>query len=288
MDDIRTVEVPRSWLVNAVKRRVYRNVDAVLVPAPSHDDSYAFWGVPRCRIFHGLNAIDNDWFGRRVDAIRATSKPVEGPNPSTARFFLGVGRQNPNKNWMCVLRAYALYRSRTPSPLELVLVGDGPSRHDLQDYASRAVGKDVRFVGFVGQEELCTYYACAAALLLASYKETWSQVVNEAMASGLPVLLTRNAGSATTLLHEGENGWTFDPNDPEELARHMLALTQLSEERRRQMGQRSREIISHWGLDRFVQGALAAIDAVKDVRRGFASPLDRCILALWKGRYRPL
>jgi hypothetical protein len=62
----------------------------------------------------------------------------------------------------------------------------------------------------------------------------------------------------------------------------------MNETERIAMGEESRKIINNWDLDRFVQGVLEAIKTVKDIQRGFVSPLDRLILSIWKGRYRPV
>jgi len=108
------------------------------------------------------------------------------------------------------------------------------------------------------------------------------------MACGLPILVTNTAGCVPTIVKDGENGWTFDPRRPEDLATRMLALSRLEECQLKAMRDRSCEIVRQWGLERFVEGATGAIDACKSVRRGFRSPIDRLILSAWKGRYRPL
>jgi len=288
MDAVRALDVPRSRLVNAIKRRIYANVDAMLVPAPGHDASYVWWGIPPHRIFHGLNVVDNEWFARNAEAARKDTGPLPFSCRPQSPFFLGVGRQNPNKNWDCALQAYARYRSEASLPWDLVLVGDGPSRGALEHAVAVRRIEGVHFVGFLTQEALCKYYAAAAALVLPSCRDAWPNVVNEAMACGLPVLVTNAAGCVPTIVKDGENGWSFDPHRPDDLATRMLALSRLEKSQLKAMGDKSREIVSHWGLERFVDGATEAIDACKSVRRGFRSPIDRLILTAWKGRYRPL
>lgn len=49
----------------------------------------------------------------------------------------------------------------------------------------------------------------------------------------------------------------------------------------------SQELIRPWGIERFVEGAMAAIDACRDVTRGFTSRFDRLLISLWNGRFRP-
>ncbi len=64
--------------------------------------------------------------------------------------------------------------------------------------------------GFVNQQELPSWYAAADTLVLPSdSRETWGLVVNEAMAAGLPVVVSDAAGCSLDLVREGENGFTY-------------------------------------------------------------------------------
>jgi len=286
-DDARHCDVTRSPIVNAVKRRIYANVDAVLVSAASHRDDYVRWGIPASCIFFGLSVVDNGWFASR--AQRARENGLDAAVSLDRRpYFLGAGRQNANKNWLCALRAYATYRSRVASPWDLVLLGEGPTRASLEQYVAEVRLAGVRFVGFQSQEELCRYYAFAGAFVLPSFRETWGNMVNEAMACGVPVLVSKNAGCVETLVREGATGWKFDPASPGQLAEQMVRVASLSDAELETMRAAARETIEEWPLDRFTEGMLAAIDVANNSRRGFCSLVDRCILRLWKGRYRPV
>ena len=127
MDDVRAQDVPRPWHVDMVKKCLYRNVDALLIPAQSHAPSYERWGVPAERLFFGVDVVDNEWFAKQTQQARinAASRSRELPG----RFFLGVGRMIPKKNWALCLNAYARYRSQAgDGAWGLVKVGDGPER----------------------------------------------------------------------------------------------------------------------------------------------------------------
>ena len=103
MDDARWEDVPRSWLVNAVKKVFYRNSDAVLIPATSHTGSYAAWGVPCGKMFYGLNVIDNDWFAQRATTADRDRDRLREKRGLPCRFFLGVGRHVKKKNWTALI-----------------------------------------------------------------------------------------------------------------------------------------------------------------------------------------
>jgi glycosyltransferase involved in cell wall biosynthesis len=131
--------------------------------------------------------------------------------------------------------------------------------------------------------ELCGSYARAGGLVVPSLIDPWGLVVNEAMASGLPVLVSRGCGCARTLVRDGENGWTFEPGDHEAIAGLMTRLSSLPWEQRERMGRCSREIVADWGLERFVKGVQQALGWS---RRPPASSLSNLVAKTWKGHIR--
>lgn len=288
-DNVRGEDVPRSALTEFVKHRLYANVDAMLIPAESHIRSFVQWGVPRTQLYFGLNVVDNAVFSFRTAVFRPSTEEFRRRNGLPLRFFLGVGRQVAKKNWLMCLEAYRHYRHHCPvCPWGLVLVGDGPERKELEVMIRDRAIPDVQLPGPIHGDALIAYYAAAGALVLPSlYGETWGLVVNEAMACGLPVLVSEQCGCAETLVHNGINGWRFSPDRPEELTEHMLQISGLSDQDYQKMVSASQELIRPWGIERFVEGAMAAIDACRDVTRGFTSRFDRLLISLWNGRFRP-
>ncbi len=113
--------------------------------------------------------------------------------------------------------------------------------------------------GFVQIGPLSRYYGLASAFVLPSVKEAWGLVVNEAMAAGLPVMVSVTAGCRSDLVQDGANGFLFDPWDVNDIAGAMRRMEHLPEEARAAMGQRSRRIISAWSPKRFADGLLRAI-----------------------------
>lgn len=288
-DNVRPQDVPRSWAVEWVKRQIYRNVDAMLIPAESHIQGFSEWGVQRDRLFFGLNVVDNDHFSMRAERARKSEARIRSEIDLPDRFFLGVGRHIAQKNWKTCIDAYANYRAQcAQNPWGMVLVGDGPEQENLKKHVVASGVEGIQFPGVVVGDDLCDLYGLANALVLPSLGETWGLVVNEAMASRLPVLVSNECGCCQTLVREGENGWSFSPNDVESLMNLMMDFSSMSDSRRLDMGRCSAGIVSKWGLDRFVQGAMEAIEAVSGVRRGFTGALEHLVISLWNGRFRPV
>jgi len=139
------------------------------------------------------------------------------------------------------------------------------------------VADHVRLVGGKGYGELPAFYAHASAFIHASTTEQWGLVVNEAMAAGLPVLVSNRCGCAADLVKDGENGSTFDPTNEEQMADLMLRISS-DEERRKEMGRKSREIIANWGPARFASGLSSAIEAALSAPKKKTGLIDRVIL----------
>lgn len=289
-DSVRLEDVPRGPLVSHIKRRFYRHADAAFSAAPGHERPFIEWGLRSNGVFHGLEVVDNEHFAGIAAATLAQADTFRRELALAPHFFLGVGRFVAKKNWHALLRAYASFRSHNPaSDWHLVIVGDGEEHSSLQELAAKAgIGNMVSFTGFASQETLARIYALAGALVLPSrYGETWGLVVNEAMACSLPVLVSEQCGCAATLVKSGENGWTFSPDDTEGLAGLLSRMATMPDPDRTRMGERSSQIISDWGMERFCEGVWQAIQFALANPLPPPSLLDRLLMSLWKGRYRP-
>jgi glycosyltransferase involved in cell wall biosynthesis len=194
---------------------------------------------------------------------------------------LTVCRFAPEKNLLRLIRAYARYRQRRAGPLpwDLVLCGDGPGRTEVETAISATgCARAIHRPGFLQVDALPRYYAHAGAFILPSLSEPWGLVVNEAAASGLPLLVSDRAGCAATLVPEpeGTTGARFDPLDVEGLAAKLLWIATAPAEARAAMGRRAAETVSHWGPDRFARAVLEAVDLARAGRTVSTRQLQFC------------
>jgi glycosyltransferase involved in cell wall biosynthesis len=118
--------------------------------------------------------------------------------------------------------------------------------------------------GFKQYSELAPYYGFASAFIHPSTSEPWGLVVNEAMASRLPVLVSERCGCARDLVRTGQNGFTFDPSRPGELSQLMLRISTSPTESER-LGRAGAVLISRWGPERFARGLRNAAHKAVDV-----------------------
>jgi glycosyltransferase involved in cell wall biosynthesis len=132
--------------------------------------------------------------------------------------------------------------------------------------------------GFIQYDALPAYYGLAGAFVHASTTEQWGLVVNEAMASGLPVIVSKRCGCVPDLVQDGVNGFSFDPYDVEALASLMQRVAAMADEQRRTMGEAGRRIIADWGPERFADGLMQAVEVARRRPPSRASWLDRSLL----------
>jgi len=190
-------DMPRKGYKEWIKKRLVGVCSSALVGGSRQADYIAKLGMPPDRISLGYDAVDNDYFCRRAAEVRAREAESRIKHNLPAKYFLASARFIEKKNLPRLIQAYAKYRdlAANDSPWELVLLGDGQLRPILEPQLLTAnLQNHVRLPSFKQYSELPFYYGCAGAFVHASTTEQWGLVVNEAMASGLPVLVSNRCG----------------------------------------------------------------------------------------------
>jgi glycosyltransferase involved in cell wall biosynthesis len=267
----------REW----VKTKVLTLCSAALAGGSRHRDYLLELGLDRDRIFLGYDAVDNDHFECGAQAARTNADGVRARLSLPEKYFLASARFLPKKNLVTLLRAYANYARQSPAPRwDLVLLGDGPLRSQLLAECERLriTGK-VHLPGFVQYDELPMYYALAGAFVHASISEPWGLVVNEAMASVLPLIVSRKCGCVPELLEEGRNGFSFSPEDVDEIAALLLRMAAFPDAERELMARRSRRIIDSWSVERFANGLRDAVTTAERAPRKSNPAMTKFLLS---------
>lgn len=242
------------WL--PVRRRLYEaafdRVDAFLVIGSRNREYYRAFGVPDAKLHWAPYGVDNRWFTLSEPArslARARVRATLGVNESTV-VFASSAKLIARKRPFDLVDAIAALRRRHVDAIAL-FIGDGEERSAVEQRARRAgVADAVRIAGFVNQAELPAWYAASDALVLPSDgRETWGLVVNEAMAAGLPVVVSDAAGCSPDLVEEGRNGFTYACGDIPALTERLAAIAAAGREGRAELGDRSREIVARFSVD---------------------------------------
>ncbi len=268
MTDSKADDAPRHAWREGLKRWIVSHYDAALCAGGPHRDYLLDLGFDSGSVALGYDAVDNAYFAERSRAARASEQAQQLPGlDGTGAFFLASSRFLPRKNLDLLIRAYAEYRRRVPVPWRLVILGDGDERGRLEALVTALGVEEVTFAGFRQIDELPCYYGQAGAFVHPALQDQWGLVVNEAMASGLPVLVSRTAGCARDLVEEECSGLLFDPADGQGLTALLVKLSSDPLLRSR-LAAGARRRIADWGLERFCTGLLAAsLWAIETARR---------------------
>lgn len=211
-------------LVELLKREFISRCDAFVVPGQWAREYLRVHKVKEDVIFTAPNAVDNDLFATAAAEARRNPAAHRRELNLPLRYFLFVGRLVREKGVFELLSAYAKLEDWLRNQVGLVFVGDGECREQLQRQADSVSPRRVQFTGFVHREQLAIYYALAEMLILPTYTDTWGLVVNEAMACGLPVILSRSAGCGPDLVKENWNGLLVAAKDVTSLVSAMAGL----------------------------------------------------------------
>lgn len=265
----------RSTFIEYPKQLLVTNHQAALVGGIRHREYVESLGLRTQQIFTGYNAVDNPYFEQSSQQHLKSSDEQRHNAP----YFLCSNRFIPRKNLSRVIEAYSDYATQATGPLwDLCLLGDGPERAScerLADKLGMTVVKEspwttphstgpnvdtprVFFPGFRQVDELPKFYAFAGCFVHAALTEPWGLVVNEAMACGLPVIISSGCGCSPDLVKDGKNGLLFDPESTQGLRDAMCKIAQASLPERESMGTESRCVISNYGVEQFASGMLQA------------------------------
>jgi 1,2-diacylglycerol 3-alpha-glucosyltransferase len=263
MSESQSIDHPRAWWKEAIKRRRVRRCAAAVVGGPRHREYLVDLGMPRDRITLGYNAVDNAHYAALSEAARRDPDGRRGL--PEAPYFLAVNRFVAEKNLARLVRAFASYREAAPRGMawDLVLCGDGPDAAEVEEaVAASGCAGAIHRPGFLQADELSRWYAFAGAFVHPSLMEPWGLVVNEAAACGLPLLVSDRAGCAETLVPDGPRttGRRLDPRDVEGMAADLAWMAGLPDPERRSLGLRAAEVVARWGPGRF---AVATIEALQ-------------------------
>jgi glycosyltransferase involved in cell wall biosynthesis len=214
--------ITRDWL-----RYIHNGCHLTLAPSRWTMRELQSWGFRRLRRWgRGVNT-------RRFNPGHASAEwraRLLNGRPPDSLLCLYVGRLAAEKRVDLLLEA-----ARTPG-VALTIIGDGALRSELE---ALFAGTDTFFTGYLYGDDLAYAFASADAFMFTGGHETFGQVVQEAMASGLPAIIL-NQGGITDLVEDGVNGFVCPP-EPEAFARAAQALLE-NESLRRRMAAASRRM----------------------------------------------
>lgn len=208
---------------------------------------FRYYGMDEDKINLMPMTVDTEWFQSKSEILRKDKENIKKRlKINNQRVILFIGRLVKVKNLELLLDAFKKFDNRD-NKNALVIVGEGEKADNLKTKCKNENISNVYFEGSKQLEEVVEYYAIADIFILPSYKEPWGLVINEALACGLPVIVSDSVGAAYDLVKHNENGFIFRNNNLEQLTKYIGII--LSDENvRKDMSEKSKNIISTWNF----------------------------------------
>lgn len=252
-------DTTRTWWKERMKRWLVRGYATAVVAGTRSREYLETLGFSRSAIFQPWDVVDNDHFAREAEAGLGAGAAGVPAGP----YFLCISRYLPKKNLFGLVQAYATYRRQCGGQAwDLVILGSGELDARLRRVIADAnLTNFVHLPGFIQYDRLPVFYARAGACVLPSLSDQWGLAINEAMACGLPVIVSSGCGCAPDLVTDGENGWVFAPEDTARLSALLQQVAALPASERERMGAASRVRIARYMPADFATALHAAAES---------------------------
>ncbi|GAP53572.1 uncharacterized glycosyltransferase MJ1607 [Arthrobacter sp. Hiyo6] len=176
-----------SRVIDWMRSRFFRFMDIVVVPGHAAAETVRAMGVQPSRIMQGFNAVDVSEFHRASSLAALQNCSV---NSNFGHRYLYVGQLIHRKRVDAIIAAFT--QIATPYD-ELTILGSGSLRGELESMASLSNAR-ISFLEYAENSTVPAIMSSYHTLVLASEREVWGLVVNEALASGMHVVVTENCG----------------------------------------------------------------------------------------------
>jgi len=212
---------PKNLLKKALMGWFFGKVDAFLCIGQANRRLYRKAGVPERKLYSAPYFVDNERFSASAERLWPEREKIRvewGIRPG-ACVVLYSGKFIPKKRVMDLAKAFRLVCEKQPEKFHLLLAGDGPQRAEME---RELAGLPVTFAGFLNQTEIPRAYATADVMVMASdWGETWGLSANEALASGVPVIVSNKCGCGEDLSSATGEAKVFPMGDVKRLAELM-------------------------------------------------------------------
>lgn len=204
---------------------------------------YLAAGVASERLRHAPHFVNNEFFSARVGVSDRSIVRSRWGLSEDDFCVLFAGKFEAKKRPFDLLEAVRMLPERLRVRTRVLMVGSGHLEASLRESAIR-FGDSVIWAGFLNQSEMPSAYAAADLLVLPSdHGETWGLVVNEAMACGVPVIVSDEVGCANDLVRHGETGLVYPMGEVSSLSQAIESLLE-NPDRRHRVSHSARSLVT--------------------------------------------
>lgn len=235
----------RNGLKESIKSLIIKQFDGYFNFGTLSKNYLLTLGANPKKMLVNRNCVDNKVLNEIYQKYLLQRNDTQNTLKLNSKNFIFVGRLIDYKNLYLFLEAFGIAKSKSKNDWGVIILGDGDLKEDLKQFVKNSNTQNVSFQKGVSWQQVPEYLALSDVLVLPSYSEPWGLVVNEAMACGLPVIVSEKCGCAIDLVKNGQNGFTFSPYDKELLIQIILKFMNHEVDLKR-MGMVSEEIIQEY------------------------------------------
>lgn len=241
---------------NAIRRILVRNSSAFIASGTEARKYFISLGAYPEKVAISIFTLDVEHFSSCCRKLFSKREEIKTRKGLSGRIILYSGQLIKRKGVIYLLKAFKILQESMDN-ISLSILGSGKCEKELKDYCLENKLK-VSFAGFVQQDSLPEYFTIAELFVFPSLNDQWGVVINEAIATGLPIICSKWVGAAKDLIKNDVNGYIINPQDVDTLVQKMKELLQ-DDKKRLEMGRKSQEMMKLCTIDKATNGFIHAI-----------------------------
>lgn len=233
---------------------IYRNVDYALSPGSASDHYFLKAGLRQKQIIRAEHAIDNERFMHmsKIEEEQLINLSSSLFIKSNEIVFLYAGKFIHKKNPLILLEAFIQLKQQEENAC-LLFVGNGFLENKIRERINKLplnIASSIKILPFQDQQQMKLIYRVANVFVLPSKSETWGLSINEALASGTPVIVSDKCGSSKDLIKNDLNGLVFNSENRQDLLQKMHMMC--NDDYRKRLTANATDSLKHFSYESFI------------------------------------
>ena len=205
------ISLLKKFLKFFILKYYFKFFDYFLYIGSLNIDFYIFHGVPKRKLYYAPYFVENKFFKKSVNKKKLKKKL----NLNNKKIIIFVGKLIDRKNPYDFLKLAQKFQEN--KKLHFLIIGNGKLNYYCKNFINSKKLNNITMMGFLNQKKIRDVYSISDLLVLTSKYETWGLVINEAMASGIPVIATKESGATKDLIKNGVTGYSYNHGNLKEL-----------------------------------------------------------------------
>ena len=239
LSDSRYKDSKRIIIFELIKKFLLKGCTAAIIAGRESENYLIKLGFKKARIFKPYNVVDNKYFLNKKNSKKSNN------------YILCISRFIKRKNHIKLLKAFESYKKQG-GYLNLKLIGSGPEKNNILNAKNKlSFASKVSIETWKDISKLKEYYLNAKVFVLLSTNDQWGLVINEAMASSLPCIVSYECGCYVELIKDKNTGWGVDPENENQLTNILHEIDKTGEKEFLEKKSNCIKVINNYSLENF-------------------------------------